>query len=59
VINKRARRANTLFVAYAPLDESRVEKERLRWTLLTTRGEGVEAQRWCDVVEQLVWLDYR
>jgi hypothetical protein len=42
VVNKRAARANTLFVAYAPPDEYRVENERLPWMLLATQGEGVE-----------------
>jgi hypothetical protein len=46
-------------VAYAPFGVYRVENERLPWTLLATRGEGVEAQRWCDVVEPLVWLVYQ
>ena len=33
-MNKRAKRANTLFAAYAPPDEYRVENERLPWMLL-------------------------
>jgi hypothetical protein len=31
VVNKRAGRANTLFGAYAPPDEYRIENERLPW----------------------------
>jgi hypothetical protein len=59
VINKRAGRANTLFVAYSPPDEYRVENERFPWMLLATQGEGLEAERWFDVVERPVWLDYQ
>src|SRR6266404_1935441 len=49
VVNKRAGRANTLFVAYAPPDEYRVKDERLPWMLLATPGEGVETEHWQDV----------
>lgn len=59
VVNKRAGRANTLFAAYAPPDEYRVENERFPWMLLATRGEGVEAERWQDVADRPVWLDYQ
>jgi hypothetical protein len=59
VMNKRAGRANTLFAAYAPPDEYRVENERLPWILLATHGEGVEAERWQDVIDRPVWLDYQ
>jgi hypothetical protein len=59
VVNKRAGRANTLFAAYAPPDEYRVENERLPWMLLATPGEGVEAERWQDVADRPVWLDYQ
>jgi hypothetical protein len=59
VVNKRAGRANTLFVAYAPPDEYRLENERLPWVLLATHGEGVESERWCEVVDRPVWLDYQ
>jgi hypothetical protein len=59
VVNKRAGRANTLFVAYAPPDEYRVEGERLPWMLLATPGEGVETERWQDVRDRPVWLDYQ
>jgi hypothetical protein len=58
-VNKRAGRANTLFVAYAPPDEYRVENERLPWMLLATPGEGVEAERWQDVRDRPIWLDYQ
>lgn len=56
VVNKRAGRANTLFVAYSPSDEYRVENERLPWMLLATPGEGVETERWQDVGDRPVWL---
>jgi hypothetical protein len=59
VVNKRAKRANTLFAAYAPPDEYRVENERLPWMLLATPGEDVEAEHWQDVVDRPVWLDYQ
>jgi hypothetical protein len=59
VVNKRAGRANTLFVAYAPPDEYRVENERLPWMLLATPGDGVETERWQDVRDRPVWLDYQ
>lgn len=59
MVNKRAGRANTLFAAYAPPDEYRVENERLPWILLATHGEGVEAERWQDVIDRPVWLDYQ
>ena len=59
VVNKRAGRANTLFVAYSPPDEYRVENERLPWMLLATPGEGVETERWQDVRDRPVWLDYQ
>jgi hypothetical protein len=59
VVNKRAGRASTLFAAYAPPDEYRVENERLPWMLLATPGDGVEAERWVDVVDRPVWLDYQ
>jgi hypothetical protein len=59
VVNKRAGRANTLFAAYAPPDEYRVENERLPWVLLATPGDGSEAERWVDVFDRPVWLDYQ
>lgn len=59
VVNKRAGRANTLFAAYAPPDEYRVENERLSWMLLATPGEGVETERRQDVIDRPVWLDYQ
>jgi hypothetical protein len=59
VVNKRGGRANTLFVAYAPPDEYLVENERLPWMLLATPGEGVETERWQEVVDRPVWLDYQ
>jgi hypothetical protein len=59
VVNKRAGRANTLFVAYSPPDEYRVENERLPWMLLATHGEGVETERWQDVKDRPIWLDYQ
>jgi len=59
VVNKRVGRANTLFVAYSPPDQYRVESERLPWMLLATQGEGVETERWQDVRERPVWLDYQ
>jgi len=59
VVNKRAGRANTLFVAYAPPEEYRVENERFPWMLLATPGEGVESERWQDVRDRPVWLDYQ
>ena len=59
VVNKRAGRANTLFVAYSPPDEYRVGNERLPWMLLATPGEGVETERWQDVRDRPVWLDYQ
>jgi hypothetical protein len=59
VLNKRAGRANALFFAYAPPDEYRVENERFPWMLLATSGEGVETERWQDVRDRPVWLDYQ
>lgn len=59
VVNKRAGWANTLFVAYSPPDEYRVENERLPWMLLATPGEGVETERWQEVRDRPVWLDYQ
>jgi hypothetical protein len=59
VLNKRAGRANALFVAYALPDEYRVENERFPWMLLATSGEGVETERWQDVRDRPVWLDYQ
>ena len=59
VVNKRAGRPNTLFVAYSPPDEYRVENERLPWMLLATPGEGVETERWQEVRDRPVWLDYQ
>ena len=59
VVNKRAGRANTQFVAYAPPDKYRVENERLPWMLLAAPGEGVEEERWQDVRDRPVWLDYQ
>lgn len=59
VVNKRAGRANTLFVAYSPPDEYRVENERLPWMLLATHGEGVETECWQDVRDRPIWLDYQ
>src|SRR6202043_2463531 len=59
VVNKRAGRASTLFAACAPPDEYRVENERLPWMLLASPGDGVEAERWVDVVDRPVWLDYQ
>ena len=59
VLNKRAGRANALFVACAPPDEYRVENERFPWMLLATSGEGVETERWQDVRDRPVWLDYQ
>ena len=56
---RTAGRANTLFVAYSPPDEYRVENERLPWMLLATPGEGVETERWQDVRDRPVWLDYQ
>jgi hypothetical protein len=58
-MNKRAGRANTLFVAYAPPDEYRVDNERFPWMLLATPGEGVETEHWQDVRDRPVWLDYQ
>jgi hypothetical protein len=59
VVNKRTGRANTLFAAYAPPDEYRVENERLPWMLLATPGDGVETERWQDVLNRSVWLEYQ
>jgi hypothetical protein len=59
VMNKRAGRSSTLFAAYEPPEEHRVDNERLPWMLLATLGDGVEAERWVDVVERPVWLDYQ
>ena len=59
VVNKRAGRANTLFAAYAPPDEYRVENERLPWMLLATPGDGVETECWQNVLDRPVWLDYQ
>ena len=36
-----------------------MENERLPWMLLATQGEGVETERWQDVRERPVWLDYQ
>jgi hypothetical protein len=43
VMNKRAGRASTLFAAYAPPDEYRVENERLPWMLLAESTASVAA----------------
>jgi hypothetical protein len=59
VMNERAGRASTLFAAYAPPDDYRVEDERLPWMLLATPGEGVETERWVDIVDRPVLLDYQ
>ena len=59
VLNKRAGRASTLFAAYEPPEEDRVDKERLPWMLLATPGEGVETERWVAIVDRPVWLDYQ
>ena len=48
-----------MFVAYSPPDEYRVENERLPWMLLATPGDGVETERWQDVRDRRVWLDYQ
>jgi hypothetical protein len=50
-VNKRAGLGETLFAAYAPLYEYRVENERLPWMSLAPRGAGVEAERWRDVMD--------
>jgi hypothetical protein len=54
-----AGRTNTLFVACASPHEYRVENEGLPWMLLATLGEGVETERWQDVRDRSVWLDYQ
>jgi hypothetical protein len=56
VVNKRAGRANTLFVSHAPPDEFRVENERHSLDAARSPGEGVETERWQDVRDRPVWL---
>ena len=55
---RRAGLGNTLFVAYAPPDVYRIVNVRLPWMLLATPGEGVVTERWQDIRDRPVWLDY-